>query len=129
MISHGYTKSPDSHRRCICHTPILGGTMEILVRRRLPRLVFIFLTFCWSATAHAQRRSSQGDRFARAGTPRFVTFISYFAAMNAVNVTADLKYVRSKGFDGVRIWPNLNTGPVQVTNPDGSVSRQAFSTC
>src|SRR2546428_7241628 len=128
MISHGYTKSPDSHRSWICHTPILGGPMEILVRRRLPRLVFIFLTFCWSATAHAQRLSIQGDRFAIDGTPRFVTFISYFAAMNAVNVTADLKYVRSKGFAGVRIWPNLNPGPVQLMRRAGSLSAEGLST-
>jgi len=102
--------------------------MEILVRRRLPRLVFIFLTFCWSATAHAQRLSIQGDRFAIDGTPRFVTFISYFAAMNAVNPTADLKYVKSKGFDGVRIWPNLNTGPVQLMKRDGSLSAEGLAT-
>jgi hypothetical protein len=102
--------------------------MEMLVRRRLPRLVFIFLTLCWSATAHAQRLSIQGDRFAIDGTPRFVTFISYFAAMNAVNPTADLKYLKSKGFDGVRIWPNLNTGPIQLMKRDGSLSPGGLST-
>jgi len=102
--------------------------MEILVRRRLPRLVFIFLTLCWSATAHAQRLSIQGDRFAIDGTPRFVTFISYFAAMNAVNPTADLKYLKSKGFDGVRIWPNLNTGQIQLMKRDGSLSPGGLST-
>jgi hypothetical protein len=82
--------------------------MEMLRRRRLPRLVLILLVLGVPAAVWAERLSIQGDRFAIDGTPRFVTFISYFAAMNAVNVTADLKYLRSKGFDGVRIWPNLN---------------------
>src|SRR6266850_830166 len=102
--------------------------MKILVRRRLPRLVVILLVLAVPVAAHAQRLSIQGDRFAIDGTPRFVTFISYVAAMNAVNPTADLKYLRSKGFDGVRIWPNLNTGPVQLMRVDGSLTPGGLST-
>src|SRR5262245_48967939 len=100
----------------------LGGPMVIsLIRRSLPRLVFILATVCWSSAAYAQRLSIQGDRFAIDDKPKFLVFISYFAAMNAINPTADLKYLRSKGFDGVRIWPNLNTGPVQLMRQDGSL--------
>jgi len=102
--------------------------MKILVRRRLPRLVVILLVLAVPVAAHAQRLSIQGDRFAIDGTPRFITFISYFAAMNAVNPTADLKYLKSKGFDGVRIWPNLNTGPIQLMRRDGSLSPEGLST-
>src|SRR5262245_28177702 len=105
-----------------------GGTMEILVRRRLPRLVLILLLLGIPVAARAQRLSIQGDRFAIDDKPKFLVFISYFAAMNAVNVTADLKYLRSKGFDGVRIWPNLNTGPVQLMNADGSLRPDGLST-
>jgi hypothetical protein len=102
--------------------------MEILVGRRLPRLVLILLVLGIPVAAHAQRLSIQGDRFAIDDKPKFLVFISYFAAMNAVNVTADLKYLRSKGFDGVRIWPNLNTGPVQLMNADGSLRPDGLST-
>jgi len=102
--------------------------MEILTRRSLPRLVIILLALCWPSAAHAQRLSIQGDRFAIDDKPRFLVFISYFAAMNAVNPTADLKYLKSKGFDAVRIWPNLNTGPIQLMRRDGSLSPEGLST-
>ena len=36
-------------------------------------------------------------------------------------------YLRSKGFDGVRIWPNL-TGPVQLMRSDGSLRPDGLST-
>jgi hypothetical protein len=35
-------------------------------------------------------------------------------------VTQDLHLIRSLGFDGIRIWPNLDTGP-QFMNGDGSL--------
>jgi hypothetical protein len=98
-----------------------------ILRRRLPRLAIILLILSVPAAAHAQRLTVQGDRFAIDGSPKFVVFISYFAAMNAVNVTADLKYVKSKGFDGVRIWPNLNTGPIQLMRADGSLTPDGLS--
>jgi hypothetical protein len=102
--------------------------MQSLVRRRLPRLVLFLLILAVPAAARAQRLSIQGDRFAIDDKPKFLVFISYFAAMNAVNITADLKYLRSKGFDGVRIWPNLNTGPVQLMRADGSLTADGLST-
>src|SRR5215470_5649853 len=102
--------------------------MRTLVRRRLPRLTIVLLLLAVPAAAHAQRLSIQGDRFAIDGSPRFIVFISYFAAMNAVNITADLKYLKSKGFDGVRIWPNLDTGPVQLMRSDGTLRGDGLST-
>jgi hypothetical protein len=101
--------------------------MHSLVRRRLPRLVLFLLILAVPVAARAQRLSIQGDRFAIDDKPKFLVFISYFAAMNAVNITADLKYLRSKGFDGVRIWPNL-TGPVQLMRSDGSLRPDGLST-
>ena len=70
--------------------------------------------------AQAQKLGIQGDRFTIDGTPRFLTFISYFGAMGAPNVIPDLHLIRSLGFDGIRIWPNLDTGP-QLMNRDGSL--------
>ena len=102
--------------------------MHRLIRRRLPRLVLFLLILAVPVAARAQRLSIQGDRFAIDDKPKFLVFISYFAAMNAVNPTADLKYLRSKGFDGVRIWPNLNTGPVQLMRADGSLTPDGLST-
>src|SRR5438128_9166007 len=88
---------------------------------RSSRSLVLLLGFCFAAgQAEAQKLSVQGDRFAIDGTPRFLTFISFFGAMGAPNVIQDLHLLRSLGFDGVRIWPNLDTGP-QLMNGDGSL--------
>src|SRR5258708_263079 len=78
------------------------------------------------APAHAQRLTVQGDRFAIDGTPKFLVFISYFAGMGAPNVGADLHLLKSLGFDGVRIWPNVDTGP-QLMNADGSLQPDSLA--
>src|SRR5262245_1232582 len=99
-----------------------------ILRRRLPRLAIILFILGVPVAARAQRLTVQGDRFAIDNSPKFLVFISYFAAMNAVNITADLKYLKSKGFDGVRIWPNLNTGPIQLMRSDGTLRPDGLST-
>jgi len=58
------------------------------------------------ARASAQRLTVQGDRFAVDGVPRFLTFISYFDGMEALDVEGDLAFLHGKGFDGVRVWPS-----------------------
>jgi hypothetical protein len=73
-----------------------------------------------AVSAGAQTLTVQGDRFAVDGTPRFLTFITYFGAMGAPHVAADLHLIKGFGFDGIRIWPNLDTGP-QLMNGDGSL--------
>ena len=75
--------------------------------------------------AQAQKLTIQGDRFAVDGTPRFLTFITLFDAMGEPNTIADLHLLRSLGFDGIRIWPNLDTGP-QLMNRDGSLGPEAL---
>src|SRR5262249_12986252 len=77
-------------------------------------------TFAIEGRALAQTLTVQGDRFLVDGTSRFLVFISYFGALGAENVTADLRYFRSKGFDAVRIWPNVFTGP-QLMRSDGTL--------
>lgn len=86
---------------------------------------FAFFGFFARAGAQAQTLSIQGDRFAVDGVPRFLTFISYFGALGAGNVTADLRLIRNKGFDGVRIWPLLFTGP-QLMRSDGTLRADAL---
>jgi len=97
----------------ITRSPFCGFT------RRLVVVVLIGLSLP-ATQAQAQKLSIQGDRFAVDGTPRFLTFITYFGAMGAPNTIADLHLIRSLGFDGIRIWPNLNTGP-ELMNGDGTL--------
>jgi hypothetical protein len=92
-----------------------------LAHGRLAQRLVVTIGLCLFATlAQAQKLSIQGDRFMIDGTPKFLTFISDFGAMGAPNVAADLHMLRSLGFDGVRIWPNLDTGP-QLMNGDGTL--------
>lgn len=90
------------------------------IGRFLRRLVFVSALAHSAVPAQAQTLSIQGDRFAVDGVPRFLTFITYFGGMGAPNVAADLHLIRSLGFDGIRIWPNLDTGP-QLMNGDGTL--------
>jgi hypothetical protein len=89
------------------------------------RLVIILLSVLVAVQAQAQTLSIQGGRFAVDGVPRFLTFISYFGAMGAGNLTADLRLIRNKGFDGIRIWPCLFTGP-QLMNGAGALRPEAL---
>src|SRR5207244_10600267 len=83
--------------------------------------------FTLAAThADAQTLSIQGDRFAVDGVPKFLTFISYYGGMGAPDVAADFRFMRSRGFDGIRLWPNLSTGP-QLPNGDGSLRPDVLS--
>src|SRR5919197_6306988 len=69
--------------------------------------------------AAAQQLTVQGDRFAVDGSPRFLTFISYFGALGAADVAADLQFLHDVGFDGIRIMPNWRDGP-KLMRADGS---------
>ena len=90
-------------------------------RGRFAQRLVVLIGLSLSVTeAQAQKLSIQGDRFAIDGTPRFLTFMTYFGAMGAPNVIADLHLIRNLGFDGIRIWPNLDTGP-QLMNSDGTL--------
>src|SRR5262245_17341856 len=86
-----------------------------LVTRSIAALV-LGLFAC--VTAGAQTLSVQGDRLLVDGAPKFIVFTSYFGAMAAANVPADVKYIRSKGFDGIRIWPNFPRSGPQLMRSD-----------
>ena len=87
---------------------------------RAAAAVVLAATLLGGVEARAQALSVQGDRFAIDGSPKFLTFISYFGAMGAGNIAADFHFLRAHGFDGVRIWPLLFTGP-QLMNGDGTL--------
>src|SRR5262245_37311577 len=91
------------------------------MKRILATLVALLL----AGPARAQTLSIQGDQFAVDGVPKFLTFISFFGAMGAGTVGADFHFLRSRGFDGVRIWPCLFTGP-QLIRADGSLDPVAL---
>lgn len=96
-------------------------------RSRFARLLLILLALAgFVSEARAQKLSVQGDRFAIDGTPKFLVFMSFFGAMGAPNIAQDLHFLKSMGFDGVRIWPNLDTGP-QLMNGDGSLRPEQLS--
>src|SRR5262245_7513641 len=52
--------------------------------------------------------SSGNNYFLVNGTPRYLVFISYFDAFDvpATDLVADLRYLRARGVDGIRIMPN-----------------------
>src|SRR6266849_612402 len=91
------------------------------------RTLVVLLGLCLGAIdAQAQRIGIQGARFTVDGTPTFLTFVTYFGGMGAPNVIADLHLMKTLGFDGFRIWPNLDTGP-QIMNGDGSLRPNEFA--
>lgn len=79
-----------------------------------------------AANASAQRLGIDGHRFTVDGTPRFLTFISYFGAMGAKDLIADLDFLKGAGFDGIRIWPNSPDGP-QLMRTDGTLDPDNLS--
>ena len=99
--------------------------MRIRYFRIVPFLISVLIGVFGATAVRAQSLSIQSDKFAVDGAPRFLTFISYFGAMGAGNVAADFKFLRSRGFDGVRIWPLVFTGP-QLMNGDGSLRPEAL---
>ena len=97
------------------------------VDRRVPvAALIVVLIALVSVRASAQHLTIQGDRFAVDGTPRFLTFISYFDGMEALDVAADLKFLHEKAFDGVRLWPNPGLVRSDGTLDNGALARLLF---
>lgn len=68
----------------------------------IPFSVFLF----FSAQAQATTLSISGNKFTIDGQAKFLVLASYFDGMDAPNVGADLDYLKSKGINGVRVFPN-----------------------
>jgi hypothetical protein len=80
------------------------------------------------ATAAAQATLAvQGDHFTVNSQAKFLTFISYFDGLDAVNPVSDFQFLRAQGIDGVRIFPNWWTiagstfAGDTLIRPDGSL--------
>jgi len=80
--------------------------------RRLARWLVTLIALCLSATeAQAQRLTIQGDRFAIDGTPKFLTFISYFGRDGRATCDPGPASDSQPRLRWIRIWPNLDTVP------------------
>ncbi len=78
--------------------------------RALACALLVATSATWAAVgaragAPALRLGTNGVRFTVDGTPRFLTFVSYFDAMDAVALDADLAGL-ARSVDGVRIFAN-----------------------
>jgi len=93
------------------------------VGRHIPpaSLAIVALLALAPREAFGQRLTIAGDRFAVDGSPRFLTFISYFGVMGGTDVVGDFQFLKEAGFDGVRIWPNSPEGP-QLMRSDGRLN-------
>jgi hypothetical protein len=98
----------------------------IMARRAVTTALLVAVVALAPARSAAQRLTIQGDRFAVDGTPRFLTFISYFDAMEALDLTADLEFLHEMGLDGVRIWPNPGLIRSNGTLDTDALSRLLF---
>jgi hypothetical protein len=84
------------------HQPAAGFLVAALVA---------WLAFAGSPAAQASRTPPvlgiAAEQFTVDGKPRFLTVISYFDALRAEALTADLDFIRRDlGFDGIRVFPN-----------------------
>src|SRR5207245_287100 len=115
--------------------PIGGGGAARAVGRRLAKVEGVGIgrltallsvasaaVFLLPARASAQRLSIDGDQFAIDGSRRFLSFITYFDGMNALDVAGDLQFLRDAGFDGVRLWPTR-----ELVRADGSLDPDGLS--
>ena len=66
-------------------------------------LFFLFLI----DSASAVTLGISGNRFTLNGQPKFLVLSGYWDGLDASNPSADLNWLKSKGFDGIRIFPNL----------------------
>jgi len=71
------------------------------------------------ARVGAQTLSVQGDRFAVDGHPRFLMFVSYFDGLHRPSIALideDLQYLKDKGVDGIRVFPDWHVPRLMDSN-------------
>jgi len=69
-------------------------------------IVFVLSFFVLINSVSAASLGISGARFSIDGQQKFLVLASYFDGLDSPTSTADLVYLKSKGFDGVRIFPN-----------------------
>ena len=81
-------------------------------------LSVVLFSFFLIQSAQALTLGISGDKFTVDGSAKFLTFVSYFDAIRAPDSTldSDLSYLKSKGINGIRIFPNW-WGTYSASNP------------
>src|SRR3989338_10690282 len=104
------------------------------LRRFVCFLLVILASFIFVNSVSAVTLGISGNRFTLDGQAKFLVLSGYWDGLDAPNPSADLNYLKSKGFDGIRIFPNLwdycrgcpnpyPTGTDPTINSDGSINQ------
>ncbi|MEK7659404.1 MAG: hypothetical protein AAB338_01990 [Patescibacteria group bacterium] len=95
-------------------------------------IFYILLSF--GHDAQAVTLEIRGNKFTVDGQNKFLVLAGYFDGMDAPNPAADLNYLKSKGFDGIRIFPNwwnelnpLIPDSDPLINSDGTLNQGKLS--
>ncbi|MDP4001451.1 MAG: hypothetical protein Q8P69_00155, partial [bacterium] len=75
-------------------------------RRFVCFLLVALASFVFANSASAVVLGISGNRFTLDGQAKFLVIAAYFDGMDSPNPISDLDYLKSKGFDGIRIFPN-----------------------
>lgn len=98
----------------------------------------IFLSLTSPQAASSTVLTTQNNYFLINGQPKFLVLSGYWDGLDAPNPQSDLNWLRSKGFDGIRIFVNLwdycpgcsNTYPSgnnPVINLNGSINQSRLN--
>lgn len=90
------------------------GVKQAVWRAALARLAVVLALLSGSAVTVAEAQSQgppslgvQGQYFTVNGEAKFLTFLSYFDALRATDLAADLAFIGDQAeFDGIRVFPN-----------------------
>ena len=108
------------------------------LRRFVCFLLVILASFIFVNSVSAVTLGISGNRFTLDGQAKFLVLSGYWDGLDAPNPSADLNYLKSKGFDGIRIFPNLwdycagcssefTPGNNPVIKPDGTINQSRLN--
>ena len=85
--------------------------IELMEKLKNNFVIGIFLAvflvfFAFVSNASATTLGINGTKFTINNQVKFLVLVSYFDALDAQNLNADLDYLKSNGVDGIRILPN-----------------------
>ena len=76
------------------------------LRRFVCFLLIVLASFIFANSVSAVVLGISGNRFTLDGQAKFLVLSGYFDGMDAPNHSADLSYLQTQGFNGIRIFPN-----------------------